>query len=631
MERLSHYDIVRRLGQGGMGEVYEAVDLDLGRHVALKFVAPAAAGDPDALRRLEREARAAAALHHPRIATLFAFDRTTERPFLAMELLRGPTLRDVLAGGPLPVDEALAIARDVAEGLAFAHRHGVVHRDVKPGNLMFDEAGAIKITDFGLARTADASHLTVTGASLGTPSYMAPETLGADAHAEAGAAGTVPAAAPADVFALGVTLFEMLAGALPFGGDRPLAMMYAIANDPPRPLRAARPEVAEEVERLVGRMLAKEPHVRPPAATAMQELAHLTRWPPAAPYAVAARAAAAAAGAEPTAATLPPRAAPVGEDTRADTRMARPATEELTAQPLAGARAVVAAGPHSPARRPPITRRGAVLGGLAALLVVTTIVPWWRGRLLAGRERLAVALVNEGHDSLSAGRPAAARSRFEAALRLAPRYGEAKLDLATVLAQQGERDRAAALDGQVIAENPRRAELRAAAEYGLGGIDLESGALGSAIAHLGRAARLDSARVEYPNNLGYALIAAGRTDEALATLRAARARFPGTAGLRKNEALAWFASARFDSAAAAAGEAVRLAPAHAEAWAIKARSEAALGDLRAAGTSLAALRGLQPPAALLSEVETAVRAASRAAGTRVSAPATRASAPVRPR
>src|SRR5512134_1016361 len=233
--RISHYQVGRRLGRGGMGEVYEAMDLDLDRRVALKFVAPELAADAQALRRFETEARSAAALNHPHIATLYAFERAGDRTFIAMELVPGGSVRDRLQDGPLPIDEALAIARDVARALALAHRRGIAHRDVKPENLMFDEHGVVKLMDFGLARALQASRVTMTGSGVGTAAYMPPEST-------RGGAGP-----PGDVFALGVTLHEMIAGVLPFAGDSPLALLYTIANQDPKPLREARSGAPEAV------------------------------------------------------------------------------------------------------------------------------------------------------------------------------------------------------------------------------------------------------------------------------------------------------------------------------------------------------------------------------------------------
>src|SRR5262245_17717374 len=265
--RISHYTVVRRLGRGGMGEVYEAIDLDLGRSVALKFVATELGADGDALKRLEREARAAAALQHPHIATLYAFERDGGKSFIAMELMSGGSVRDRIAAGRLPIGQGLAIARDTAAALAHAHRRGIVHRDVKPENLMFSEGGIVKLMDFGLARATMASRMTLTRSALGTAAYMPPEATRGGAEA------------PGDVFALGVTLYEMLAGQLPFAGHTPLALLYSSANEPPRPLRAARPDAPAGAVELVGRMLAKDPAARPDAATVARQLALMTGVP----------------------------------------------------------------------------------------------------------------------------------------------------------------------------------------------------------------------------------------------------------------------------------------------------------------------------------------------------------------
>lgn len=548
MDRISHYEILQPLGQGGMGEVFEAMDLDLGRRVALKFLAAHYVRDPEALRRFEREARAAAALHHPRIATVFGFDRTTDRPFIVMELLEGRSLRDTMAGGPMAIADALAVARDVADALAFAHRAGVVHRDIKPENLIFDANGAIKITDFGLARTAEALRMTTTGSTLGTAAYMAPESLPGvrGATAEGDREGADASGAPGDVFALGVTLHEMLAGVTPFRGDGPLAMLYSIVNEPPTPIVDARPEVGEEVAGLIARMLEKDPVARVSAADVARALGSPT-------------------------------------------------------------------GPHAPvpararARRRPVP----LILLLVGLTMIAGGIPLWMRQGDKGRERQAVVLNNEGHDSLAAGKLDPARRRFESALKLVPRYSEAKLNLAAALHRTGEDNKAAALYGEVIAADRRRPDLLAAAHYGLGEIDLQSEAWPSAIEHLAEASRLDSTRVEYPNNLSFALTRAGHPDQALATVRAALARFPGEAALLKNAALAWFQVGRYDSAYAAASEAVRLRPLYPAAWLIKERAEVALGDVDSARESFKTLLTLGADPGMVAEGEAALREAAQ--------------------
>jgi len=254
--RISHYAVGDRLGRGGMGEVYEAVDLDLGRSVALKFVAPELAADAEALEGLEREARAAAALQHAHIAILYAFERDGGRSFVAVERMTGGSVRERLVAGRLPVGQALAIARDTAAALAHAHRHGIAHQGVKPENLMFSDGGIVKLMDLGLARA--------TQAALATTAYLPPEST-------RGVTGP-----PGDIFALGVTLHEMLAGELPPIGDTPLARPDTSANEVPRALRAARPDAPEEVEALIQRMLGQDPAHRPDAVAVARELAAMT-------------------------------------------------------------------------------------------------------------------------------------------------------------------------------------------------------------------------------------------------------------------------------------------------------------------------------------------------------------------
>jgi Tfp pilus assembly protein PilF len=529
--RISHYEVGRRLGRGGMGEVYEALDRDLDRRVALKFVAPELAADPEALKRFEREARAAAALHHPHIATLFAFERDGGRTFIAMELVTGESLRERIARGPLPVAEALAIARDVAGALAFAHRRGITHRDVKPENLMFDGEGAIKLMDFGLARAVQASRMTMTGSTLGTAAYMAPESA-------RGAGGP-----PSDVFALGVVLHEMLAGELPFAGDSPLALLFVIANEAPRPLRAARPDVPDAVAALVARTLEKDAGARIDAAAAARELAALTGAP-----------------------------APAASSD----------TEELDATRVASAGETPAPtdGTLVAARKPPRPRAPAVLLlGLLALAV--GIAGWMILSAPGGRgnaSERAIALNNRGMDLMAADSLAAARAQFEAALRADPRFGRALFNLAYVRMRAGEDTEASTLFERVLREQPGDSLLAGRAHGGLGDIDMRSRALPSAIGHYGAALALDSTTSAYPNNLGFALIDAGRPDEAVPILERAITRFPGEAMLHKNLGLARLRSDDPAGAIRALHAALDRDPGLASAWALRAEARARSGD-----------------------------------------------------
>jgi serine/threonine protein kinase/tetratricopeptide (TPR) repeat protein len=248
---VAHYQILAKLGGGGMGVVYQARDTRLGRVVALKFLPHQWSHDADARLRFVREAQAASATDHRNICTVHDIATADDgQLFIVMAYYAGPTLKQRLEAGALPVDEALDIATQIAEGLARAHAHGVVHRDVKPGNVILAEDG-VRIVDFGLATFADALQLTVAGSTLGTAAYMSPEQVRGDA-----------VDARTDVWAAGVILYQMLAGHPPFRGAYADAIAYAIRHDAPPPLRETRPEVPEDVELLVVRALHKDPAVR---------------------------------------------------------------------------------------------------------------------------------------------------------------------------------------------------------------------------------------------------------------------------------------------------------------------------------------------------------------------------------
>ncbi len=205
--------------------------------------------DPEFRQRFVREAQAAASLDHPNIATVFELDE--EHGFLAMELVPGPSLKDRIRERPLKLKDALRIAGQVGEGLRVAHQHGVVHRDIKSGNILLTPEGQAKITDFGLATLVDRSRVTKTGAALGTPGYMAPE----QARGE-------KVDGRADLWALGVVLYEMLSGRLPFGGDSDAAIVHSILHDEAEPLTAQRAGLPIDVDRIVAKCLAKEPGER---------------------------------------------------------------------------------------------------------------------------------------------------------------------------------------------------------------------------------------------------------------------------------------------------------------------------------------------------------------------------------
>ena len=249
---ISHYRILGPLGGGGMGVVYKAQDLSLERVVALKFLPPELSRDPDAKTRFLQEARAASTLDHPNICTIHEVGETDEgQLYLAMACYDGETLKQRLQRGPLPIDEALETAQQIARGLVKAHRSGIVHRDIKPANLMITADEIVKILDFGIAKLAGAAGLTRIGSSLGTPGYMSPE----QARGEEVDHRT-------DVWSLGAVLYEMVTGRRPFRGEHDQAVLYALFNLEPDPVEQLRPDAPPELVRIIGRMLTKDPDRR---------------------------------------------------------------------------------------------------------------------------------------------------------------------------------------------------------------------------------------------------------------------------------------------------------------------------------------------------------------------------------
>jgi serine/threonine protein kinase/WD40 repeat protein len=245
-DSVSHFRILERLGRGGTGVVYRAIDLRLLRTVALKFLAPDRGASEEDRRRFLREARAASALDHPNICTLYEIGETADgRLFLAMAFCEGETLARRIERGPLPLGLAIDLATQVAAGLEAAHEKGIVHRDIKPGNLIVTPGGRLKIVDFGIARRSDQTQLTDAGMALGTTVYMSPEQLrGEEVDRRT------------DLWSLGVVLYEMVTGDIPFDGAE-TEMVTGILQRTPRPLGALRPGVPEALERIVARALAK--------------------------------------------------------------------------------------------------------------------------------------------------------------------------------------------------------------------------------------------------------------------------------------------------------------------------------------------------------------------------------------
>lgn len=268
---ISHYKIKELIAIGGMGQVYRAVDLQLGRVVALKTIRPVNAADPQANQRFLREARAASILSHHSICTIYEIGQEGDLTFIAMQHVSGRTIEDMLSQGALSIEMVLSCALDVIDALDEAHQHGVIHRDIKPSNIMLNDRGVAVVLDFGLAKQislADESnedlptlvHLTAATTLLGTLPYMPPEEVRGELLD-----------ARSDIFSFGVTLYEMLAGTRPFDGPHKVDLLHAILHDEPRPLPEVRPEVDASLNAIVSRTLLKNPSERFQSASELRE------------------------------------------------------------------------------------------------------------------------------------------------------------------------------------------------------------------------------------------------------------------------------------------------------------------------------------------------------------------------
>jgi len=248
---ISHYQILEKLGEGGMGVVYKAQDTKLDRIVALKFLPKHLLCDEEAKTRFAHEAKAASALNHPNITTIHEIDEAEGECFIAMEYIEGKSIKELVEEKGLSIEEILRIAIQIAEGLSKAHQKDIVHRDIKSDNILLTHDGLAKIMDFGLAKLKGVTKLTKTGTTLGTLQYMSPEQAqGKEADHRS------------DIFSFGVVLYEMITGQLPFKGEHEAAVIYSIVNETPEPLARYKANVPEGLQRMVDKALQKDPNTR---------------------------------------------------------------------------------------------------------------------------------------------------------------------------------------------------------------------------------------------------------------------------------------------------------------------------------------------------------------------------------
>jgi predicted Ser/Thr protein kinase len=430
LDHIGKYRVVGTIGKGAMGEVYKAKDPLLNRYVAIKTIAPALAADPDFRRRFQREAQSAAQLNHTNIVTVFDFGEEDGLTYMAMELLEGRDLKDAVRARDLRLGEKLSVIEQICDGLAFAHAKGVVHRDIKPGNIHLQPNGQVKILDFGLARLGE-SDMTKTGTVMGTPHYMSPEQVRGQ-----------KADARSDVFSLGAVFYEMLSQHRPFEADSVHGVLFQILEQEPDPIRKWAPDVPAALVGVVERALAKDPaHRYADAGEMARGLADArdaiagetvvedggrgaaTMLQASDATVVEPSPAAAVRGA--TALTLARTPARAGQS-----EMRRTVRPDPTVGGGPATQAPVGAGPS----------RTLVLGGAAALLLVGTVggVLWVRGRTLpqaqppAGQEQgnLTEVIVTNG---VELARADLANKDYEAAarragdvLKLAPTSAEAR-------------------------------------------------------------------------------------------------------------------------------------------------------------------------------------------------------------
>lgn len=475
---IKHYEIESELGQGGMGVVYRAKDTVLGRTVALKFLPPMFAQDEDARKRFVHEAKAVSALDHPNVAVVHEIGTGENgEMFLVMAFYEGQTLEDIIADGPVDLDDTVRYMLEAAKGLDAAHSKGIIHRDIKPGNIMVTESGLLKILDFGLAKVSDVT-MTMGAMSLGTLAYMSPEQ-----------AQGQPVDNRTDLWALGVVFYEMLAGKRPFDGPYDAAILYAAANEDHTTVKAWRDDAPDHLVAIVDKLLQKQPENRyQSAAELIADLQSATAPPPSV--------------IQPVQETP----APVAEASAVSG--VAPAADPTTVSGMA------------PAPTSGMTMHKAILIVIGFVIVVGTLITTWVS-MRAPAEPTTVAVtktaqefVDEGIAYLNEGQESLALASFERAVQVDSTYVPAWNSMAGVLLQLGDANASIRAARRAIQLNPQSS----GAWYNVGLASAELDDLQGAIDALSTAVQLNAGFVQAYSAWGDILIEAGRPEEALGVL-----------------------------------------------------------------------------------------------------------------